>query len=70
MAGAAGYLLKQMGGTDLVDAVRRVASGQSVLDAAVTGQVLDQLRQGPPVDQALAPPTAQERRILELIGKV
>ena len=69
MAGAAGYLLKQMGGTDLVDAVRRVASGQSLLDPAVTRQVLDRLRQGPPVDQALAPLTAQERRILELIGE-
>jgi DNA-binding NarL/FixJ family response regulator len=69
MAGAAGYLLKQMGGTDLVDAVRRVASGQSLLDPAVTRQVLDRLRQGPPVDKALAPLTAQERRILELIGE-
>src|SRR6478672_12650798 len=69
MAGASGYLLKQMGGTDLVDAVRRVAAGQSLLDPAVTRQVLDRLREGPPQDKALAQLTAQERTILELIGE-
>jgi two-component system response regulator DevR len=69
MAGAAGYVLKQIRGTDLVDAVRRVAAGQSLLDPAVTQQVLDRLRQGPPQDLALAPLTDQERRILELIGE-
>jgi two-component system, NarL family, response regulator DevR len=69
MAGAAGYVLKQIRGTDLVDAVRRVAAGQSLLDPAVTRQVLDRLRQGPPTDKALAPLTEQERRILELIGE-
>ncbi|MDQ1617666.1 MAG: two-component system, NarL family, response regulator DevR [Actinomycetota bacterium] len=69
MAGAAGYVLKQIRGTDLVDAVRRVASGQSLLDPAVTQQVLERLRQGPPQDSALAPLTDQERRVLELIGE-
>jgi len=69
MAGAAGYVLKQIRGTDLVDAVRRVAAGQSLLDPAVTQQVLDRLRHGPPQDAALAPLTDQERRILELIGE-
>ena len=69
MAGAAGYVLKQIRGHDLVDAVRRVAAGQSLLDPAVTAQVLDRLRQGPPQDSALAPLTDQERRILELIGE-
>lgn len=69
MAGAAGYVLKQIRGTDLVDAVRRVAAGQSLLDPAVTAQVLDRLRQGPPADSALAPLTDQERRVLELIGE-
>src|SRR3954465_4113680 len=54
MAGAAGYVLKQIRGNDLVDAVRRVAAGQSLLDPAVTAQVLDRLRQGPPKDTALA----------------
>ncbi|HET9945506.1 MAG TPA: response regulator transcription factor [Actinomycetes bacterium] len=69
MAGASGYVLKQIRGNDLVDAVRRVASGQSLLDPAVTQQVLDRLRRGPEVDDALAPLTDQERRLLELIGQ-
>jgi two-component system response regulator DevR len=69
MAGAAGYVLKQIRGKDLVDAVRRVAAGQSLLDPAVTQQVLDRLRRGPEEDKALAPLTDQERRILELIGE-
>ena len=47
MAGAAGYVLKQIRGNDLVDAVRRVAAGQSLLDPAVTAQVLERLRAGP-----------------------
>ncbi len=69
MAGAAGYVLKQIRGNDLVNTVRRVAAGQSMLDPAVTRQVLDRLRNGPEEDQALAPLTGQERRILELIGE-
>ena len=69
MAGAAGYVLKQIRGNDLVDAVRRVAAGQSLLDPAVTARVLDRLRAGPEEDKALAPLTDQERRILELIGE-
>jgi DNA-binding NarL/FixJ family response regulator len=69
MAGAAGYVLKQIRGNDLVDAVRRVAAGQSLLDPAVTTQVLERLRQGPQQDPALDPLTDQERRILELIGE-
>ncbi len=69
MAGAAGYVLKQIRGNDLLDAVRRVAAGQSLLDPAVTAQVLERLRQGPPQDKALAPLTDQELRILALIGE-
>jgi two-component system, NarL family, response regulator DevR len=69
MAGAAGYVLKQVRGNDLLNTVRRVAAGQSTLDPAVTQQVLDRLRRGPEEDAALAPLTAQERRILELIGE-
>lgn len=60
MAGAAGYVLKQVRGTDLVETVRRVAAGQSTLDPAVTQQVLDRLRRGPAEDPALAPLTSQE----------
>ena len=46
MAGASGYVLKQIRGTDLVDAVRRVAAGQSLLDPAVTQRVLERIRNG------------------------
>jgi two-component system response regulator DevR len=69
MAGASGYVLKQVRGNDLVETVRRVAGGQSMLDPAVTRQVLDRLRRGPDVDPAVAPLTPQETRLLELIGQ-
>lgn len=69
MAGAAGYALKQIRGNDLVDAVRRVADGQSLLDPAVTAQVLDRIRNAPAPKDPLAELTAQERRILSLIGQ-
>ena len=69
MAGAAGYLLKQVGSNALVDAVRRVAAGQSLLDPSVTAKVLERLRSGPKEDPALAQLTTQERRILDLVGE-
>jgi two-component system, NarL family, response regulator DevR len=69
MAGAAGYLLKQIKGTDLVDAVRRVAAGQSLLDPGVTARVLERLRTGPEEDPRLARLTEQERKILDLIAE-
>ena len=69
MAGAAGYVLKQIRGSDLVDSVRRVAAGQSLLDPAVTARVLERVRKGPELDPALAPLTEQERRVLALIGE-
>ena len=69
MAGASGYVLKQIRGTDLIDTVRRVAAGQSMLDPAVTAQVLDRLRSGPKTDPALDQLTAQELKILELIAQ-
>ena len=53
MAGAAGYILKQIRGNDFVDTVRRVAAGQSTLDPAVTAPVLERVRNGPPRDQEL-----------------
>ena len=69
MAGAAGYVLKQVRGNDFVDMVRRVAAGQSTLDPAVTAQVLERVRSGPPKDKELEALTAQEQKILELIGE-
>jgi len=69
MAGAAGYVLKQITGTDLVNDVRRVGAGQSLLDPAVTSRVLDRLKEGPKEDARLAGLTPQERRILDLIAE-
>jgi len=68
MAGAAGYVLKQIRGSDLVDAVRRVAGGQSLLDPDVTAKVLERLRRGPDEDERLRHLTEQERRILTLLA--
>ncbi len=69
MAGAAGYVLKQVRGTDLVDAVRRVAAGQSLLDPAVTARVLERIRHGVEEPRELKLLTDQERRILEFIAE-
>src|SRR3954451_8401736 len=70
MAGASGYVLKQIRGTDLVDAIRRVAQGQSLLDPAVTQRVLERIRTGQSDEpEELSALTGQERRILELIAE-
>lgn len=69
MAGAAGYVLKQIRGTDLVDAVRRVAAGQSLLDPAVTQRVLERIRSGVEEPRELKSLTEQERRILEYVAE-
>ncbi len=69
MAGAAGYVLKRARGTALVDAVRRVAAGRSLLDPAVTPRVLRRAGQEPVHDERLATLTEQERRILALIAE-
>jgi two-component system response regulator DevR len=68
LAGAAGYVLKQVRGSDLVDAIRRVATGESLLDPAVTARVLDRLRQRDEGDE-LASLTDQEKRLLGLIAE-
>lgn len=67
MAGAAGSLLKRVGSTDLVDAVRRAGEGQSLLDPALAERVLERLRTGPNEDSRLGSLTPQERRVLDLI---
>jgi two-component system response regulator DevR len=69
MAGAAGYVLKQIRGHDLVDAVRRVSAGQSLLDPAVTARVLDRIRHGVEEPRELKSLTEQERRILEYVAE-
>jgi len=69
MAGAAGYVLKQVRGNDLIDAVRRIAAGQSLLDPTVTARVLDRLRKGTEDDDQLKALTDQERKLLMLLAE-
>ena len=70
MAGAAGYVLKQVTGQDLVAAIHHVASGGSLLDPSVTAKVMERLREGAPGEpDELKSLTAQERRILELVAE-
>ncbi|GLZ32567.1 DNA-binding response regulator [Lentzea sp. NBRC 105346] len=64
MAGASGYLLKQVRGQDVVTAVREVAAGRSLLDPATTARVLERMRRPAPVGL-----TDQEQRVLDLIGE-
>ena len=69
MAGASGYVIKQIRGSDLVSAVRTVAAGQSMLDPLAASQLMARLRDRTAKADPLAALTAQERRILELIGE-
>jgi two-component system response regulator DevR len=69
MAGAAGYLLKQVRGNDLVTAIRRVAAGESLLDPAVTARILERLRNPKPQADPLEGLSDQERRVLDLISR-
>ncbi|MCX4960609.1 response regulator [Streptomyces virginiae] len=74
MAGAAGYVLKQIKGSDLVSAVRTVATGQSMLDPATTARLMHSLRDPAvatksPEDVRLATLSERERAVLELIGE-
>jgi two-component system response regulator DevR len=67
MAGAAGYLLKEIRGSSLVDAIKHVAEGKSLLDPAVTERLMARLRDGEPHDARLASLTVREREVLGLI---
>ncbi|MGZ6804890.1 MAG: response regulator transcription factor, partial [Nocardioidaceae bacterium] len=69
MAGAAGYVLKQIRGSDLVGAVRSVGAGGSLLDANATARLLERVRTEATRRDPLDVLTDQERRILELIGE-
>jgi len=68
LAGASGYLLKQIRGPELVSAVRQVAAGQSLIDPALTAGVMERLR-GKQEDERIAKLSPQERRILALIAE-
>jgi DNA-binding NarL/FixJ family response regulator len=69
MAGAAGYVLKQIRGTDLVGAVRTIAAGESMLDPEAASRVMKRMRDQAVRSDPLSGLTEQERRILELIGE-
>jgi len=69
LAGAAGYVLKQVKGNDILDSVRRVAAGQSLLDPATTARLMQRLRDQVERPDPLDGLTEQERRVLALIGE-
>ncbi|GLU49532.1 response regulator transcription factor [Nocardiopsis ansamitocini] len=69
MAGAAGYVLKQIHGSDLVGAVRTVAAGQSLLDPRSTARIMERIRQDATREDPLSELTEREHRIFTLIGE-
>jgi DNA-binding NarL/FixJ family response regulator len=68
MAGASGYMIKQVSGNDIVSAVRTLGAGGSLLDAGITATVLNRLRNGRTEDPRYRSLSPQERRILDLIA--
>lgn len=69
MAGAAGYVLKEIRGSDLISAVRQVASGNSLIDPSLTSRVLERVRNGPATAPELAELTEQELKLLAFIAE-
>jgi len=69
MAGASGYVLKEVRGADLIESVRKVAAGHSLLDSRITERVLDRLRNPAPEDPRLSSLSDQERRILGYLAE-
>ena len=68
MAGASGYLLKQIRGSSLIDGIRQVAAGRSLVDSAVTRRLLERIRHPVEADPVASNLTAREREILSLIA--
>ncbi len=68
LAGASGYVLKEVRTSGLVDAIRQVALGRSLIDPAVIAQVMDRVREGSPTDSRLSSLTQREREVLDLIA--
>ena len=68
VAGAAGYVLKQVKGNDIVEAIRQVGAGRSLLEPSLIARVMERLRTGSAEDPRLASLSVQERRILELLA--
>lgn len=69
MAGASGYLLKQIGGASLTDAIRTAATGKSLIDPVVSAKLVSRLQQAPVSDDRLERLTDREREILDLIAE-
>jgi two-component system, NarL family, response regulator DevR len=69
MAGAAGYVLKEIGGSDLIGDIRRVSQGQSLIDANLSKDIFDRLRKTQKTEARLSSLSAQERRVLDLIAQ-
>lgn len=69
MAGASGYVLKRVGGDELLTSIRRVASGESLLDPGMVGRLFDRLRTGGTTDPLLDKLSDQERKILTFIAE-
>lgn len=68
MAGASGYLLKEIRSQEIVDAIKKIGSGQSLLDPMVTAGVLERIRNGNDADDGWNQLSNQEQRILEFIA--
>lgn len=69
LAGASGYVLKEIGGSDLIGALRRAAKGESLFDADLKARIVQGLAEPERVDPRVASLTRQERRVLELVGE-
>lgn len=69
LAGAAGYVLKRVDASGIVDAVRRVGRGESLLDPAMTERLFERLRGQEATDPLIARLSPQERRILDLVAE-
>lgn len=69
MAGAAGYVLKQIRARDLIEDVKKVAGGASLMDPRAVAQVIDRIANPPTLDPAMSSLSPQERRILDLIAQ-
>lgn len=69
LAGASGYVLKEVGTADLIDAVSQVALGRSLIDPAVIAMVVERVRHGPPSQHRLAVLTEREREVLDLMAE-
>jgi two-component system response regulator DevR len=68
LAGASGYILKEVRAAGIVDAVRQVAMGRSLIDPGLVEQVMARIRQGSATDNRIAPLTDREREVLDLIA--